>query len=165
MIEFTSPISVISEPVVTTAGNVHHSLRSGRPISAVPHFLTFAKEMEDTLFNTLLGIGLVGWIRPFFDRPSEAQIKEVGSSMINSGRRPLILTAALVLGLMSIGGLVGMFFAPQVFRWPFLAGTVGMIVGTWFLPIASNKPRRDVFFAEALRLVDGAILVLAFTTR
>lgn len=120
--------------------------------------------MKDALFNTLLGIGLVGWIRPFFDRPSRGQIEEVGSSMTNSSGRLLILATALVLGLLSIGGLLGMFFNPQVFRWPFLAGTVGMIVGTWFLPIAGNKPRRDVFFAEALRLVDGAILVLAFTS-
>jgi hypothetical protein len=79
--------------------------------------------MEDTLFNTLLGIGLVGWIRPFLDRPSQAQLKEVGSSMTNSSRRSLILTAALVLGLLSIGGLLGMFFDPQVFRWPFLVST------------------------------------------
>ena len=121
--------------------------------------------MENTLFNTLLGIGLAGWIRPFFDRPSEAQIKDVSSAMAirNKSTRIGYLPTALVLGLLSIGGLLGMFFNPQVFRWAFLAGTVGMVIGTWFLPISKNKPRRDVFFAVALRIVDGAILVLAFT--
>ena len=72
------------------------------------------------------------------------------------------LVFAVVILIMSLGGLIGMFFNRGVFRWFFLAGTLGMIGGTWFVPVTKNKSKSRIFCGELSRLVDGAILALAF---
>jgi hypothetical protein len=119
--------------------------------------------MEDYLFNTLLVVGIAGWVRPFFDRPSRDQINDVSSQIGSRNSSLVYLTISLCLSILSLGGLVGMFFDREIFRWGFLTGTIGMISASWFLPVAHSKPRRDVFFAEVSRVMDGAILALAFT--
>lgn len=73
------------------------------------------------------------------------------------------LVSSLILLLLSLAGLIGMFFSPGVFRWVYLSAVAGMIAGTWFLPVASNKPKRDRVIGELARVVDGAILGMAFS--
>ena len=116
--------------------------------------------MDVSLFKLLLIAGLLGWVRSLIDRPSGEHIAEVGSSMGGNGMVCLLL--ALGIAVLSIGGLIGMFFDRELFRWCFAVGVMGMVSGTWVLPVACKKPRRDLFFGEVFRLVDGAILVLAF---
>jgi hypothetical protein len=119
--------------------------------------------MEESLFHVLLGIGLIGWLRPLIDRPSASQLDELKSKMVEDSAKIPKLIAAIVLLLLSVIGLIGMFFAPTVFRWIYLVAVAGMIVGNWFIPVASNKPKRDIAFGEFFRLIDGAILALAFS--
>jgi hypothetical protein len=119
--------------------------------------------MEESIFHVLLGIGLIGWVRPLIDRPSASQLDELKSKMVEDSEKIPKLIAAIVLLLLSVIGLIGMFFAPTVFRWIYLVAVIGMIVGNWFIPVASNKPKRDIAFGEFFRLLDGAILALAFS--
>lgn len=119
--------------------------------------------MEDSVFNALLVVGLIGWVRPLIDRPSQDQLKDVGSQMTSRSYSMGYLTFAVILAFLSIGGLIAMFFHREIFRWAYLAGALGLICATWFFPVAREKPRRDIFFAEVARLIDGAILISAFT--
>jgi hypothetical protein len=120
-------------------------------------------QMEESLFHVLLGIGLIGWVRPLIDRPSASQLDELRGKMVEDPAKMPKLIAAITLLLLSVIGLIGMFFVPAVFRWIYLVAVAGMIVGNWFFPVASNKPKRDIAFGEFFRLVDGAILALAFS--
>jgi hypothetical protein len=60
------------------------------------------------------------------------------------------MIAAIILLLLSVIGLIGMSFVLAVFRWIYLVAVAGMIVGNWFLPVASNKPMRDIAFGDCL---------------
>ena len=118
---------------------------------------------ESLLFHVLLGIALIGWVQALTDRPSASEFDELKGKMVEDSAKIAILIAAIVLLLLSVIGLIGMFFAPTVFRWIYLVAVAGMIVGNWFIPVASNKPKRDIAFGEFFRLLDGAILALAFS--
>ncbi len=118
--------------------------------------------MEDMLFYTLLGIATGGWAANFFSRPSEAEVSELGSEMPTKSSALGYLAFSVGILILSVSGLIGMFFNREFFRWLFLAGTLGMIGATWFVPVTKHKSKRRIFCGEILRLVDGGILALAF---
>jgi hypothetical protein len=118
--------------------------------------------MRDPVLTILLCIGVADWIRCLFDPPSSNDISELGANLTNRSTILAYLGFSVILVLLSVIGLIGMFVQPTIFRWVFLASCIGMITGTWFLPIRRNKPRRDIFLEEISRVVQGGILALAF---
>jgi hypothetical protein len=119
--------------------------------------------MEETLFHTLLGIAAVGWAATFIDRPTDNEVSKLRSEMPTKLSALGYLVFAVAILILYLGGLTGMFFNREVFRWFFLAGTLGMVGGTWFVPFTKNKSKSRIFWGELFRLVDGAILGMAFS--
>ena len=114
------------------------------------------------VFNCLLSLSLGFWIRGIALASSNPELKTSPPLVASRCHAIALLTLALLLSLFNIIGLVGMYFAPQIFRWFFLTSILGKCISVFVYPIQSHNTKQVNLFYYLESIFSGSILSIAF---